>query len=52
MEMVASSAEPDETVRYEPDHLDLHCPPKPLKMAVVLKGLMMFQNNDWHCVNK
>ena len=37
----ANSVDPDETARYEPSHLDLHCLHRYMFWSAVLKGLTM-----------
>ena len=39
---MADSADPDETTRYEPSHLDLHCLQRYLYWSAALKGLTSF----------
>ena len=36
---IANSVDPDETARYEPSHLDLHCLQRYLYWSAGLKGL-------------
>ena len=36
---MANSVDPDETARYKPSHLDLHCLYRHLHWSAVLKGI-------------